>query len=488
MAKKYLVPIDLNKNELLNARIQNLASAPSSPVTGQIYFDTNVDKFGIYDGTQWIYMGDVDLSNYVQKTGAESIGGIKTFTSFPVTPSSAPSSDYQAANKKYVDDEITAAGGYNDESAQDAIGGIITDTSTIDFTYNDSTPSITADVLDSPQLEGQDSAYHLNRTNHTGAQAISTVTGLQTALNGKSDTSHTHTASDVTDFDTEVEANTEVAANTAARHTHANKAVLDATTASYTTADETKVDFITVTQAVDLDDIESRVNDLDASVTLQGSWDASSGSFPGSGSAQAGHSYIVSTGGTVDGTVFTANDRIVAILDDASTSTYTGNWLKLDYTDAVLSVNGETGAVTITTGDITEDTDANFVTDAEKTAVGNLSGTNTGDEATASTTVSGISELATVTETNAKTATDRVVTPAGLVSFTRKYTGLIGDGSATDIAVTHGLGTQYVTAQVYEESSGDQVETEVTLTSGTQTTFTFATAPTTNQYRVVITG
>ena len=35
---------------------------------------------------------------------AESINGVKTFGSFPVTPSSAPTTDYQVANKKYVDD------------------------------------------------------------------------------------------------------------------------------------------------------------------------------------------------------------------------------------------------------------------------------------------------------------------------------------------------------------------------------------------------
>lgn len=38
-----------------------------------------------------------------------------------------------------------------------------------------------------------------------------------------------------------VSANTDVAANTAARHTHANKAVLDSTTASFTTAEESKL-------------------------------------------------------------------------------------------------------------------------------------------------------------------------------------------------------------------------------------------------------
>ena len=42
--------------------------------------------------------------SYVSLTGDESIDGVKTFTSFPVTPSSAPTSDYQTANKKYVDD------------------------------------------------------------------------------------------------------------------------------------------------------------------------------------------------------------------------------------------------------------------------------------------------------------------------------------------------------------------------------------------------
>lgn len=42
-------------------------------------------------------------SGAVALTGDETIAGIKTFSSFPITPSSAPTTDYQAANKKYVD-------------------------------------------------------------------------------------------------------------------------------------------------------------------------------------------------------------------------------------------------------------------------------------------------------------------------------------------------------------------------------------------------
>ena len=54
---------------------------------------------------------------YVALTGDQTISGTKTFSSFPVTPSAAPSSDYQVANKKYVDDN--AAGGGIPEAPED---------------------------------------------------------------------------------------------------------------------------------------------------------------------------------------------------------------------------------------------------------------------------------------------------------------------------------------------------------------------------------
>jgi len=43
-------------------------------------------------------------SGHVDTTGNESISGVKTFGSFPVTPSAAPTTDYQVANKKFVED------------------------------------------------------------------------------------------------------------------------------------------------------------------------------------------------------------------------------------------------------------------------------------------------------------------------------------------------------------------------------------------------
>lgn len=50
---KYLSNIDLQKNELQNAKIQALATDPSSPAAGQIYFNTAVGRVKVYDGTAW---------------------------------------------------------------------------------------------------------------------------------------------------------------------------------------------------------------------------------------------------------------------------------------------------------------------------------------------------------------------------------------------------------------------------------------------------
>lgn len=59
-------------------------------------------------------------TNTMALTGNQTVAGIKTFSSFPISPSSAPSADYEMANKKYVDDVAFAGVGAATESAPGA--------------------------------------------------------------------------------------------------------------------------------------------------------------------------------------------------------------------------------------------------------------------------------------------------------------------------------------------------------------------------------
>ncbi len=109
-----------------------------------------------------------------------------------------------------------------------------------------------------------------------------------------------------------------------------------------------------------------KLNGLDSALVLAGTWDASSGTFPGGGTAQAGYTYLISVAGTVDGVVFGLKDRITAIVDNASTSVYAGNWFHEDYTDVSFSseVNASDAKTTPVDADLFGilDSAASFIT------------------------------------------------------------------------------------------------------------------------------
>lgn len=78
-----------------------------------------------------------------------------------------------------------------------------------------------------------------------------------------------------------------------------------------------------------------------------------------------------------------------------------------------------------------------------------------------------------------------VTTPSTVV---RKYSTSIGNGSSTSIAVTHSLNTKDITWSLRQNSDDAFVITDGVATDANTLTLTFATAPSLNQYRVVVHG
>lgn len=71
MSREFLTNINLNKNELQNAAIQNLTTAPSSPVSGQIYFDLTLKTLRQWDGVKWLdYVTANGGNEYITSVGS----------------------------------------------------------------------------------------------------------------------------------------------------------------------------------------------------------------------------------------------------------------------------------------------------------------------------------------------------------------------------------------------------------------------------------
>lgn len=80
-----------------------ITQSPSAP-----HFTISSPSYAATDGL--VRIGDEFRTDptVVRTSGDQIIDGVKNFSAFPQTPESAPGQDYDTANKKYVDDQVSA--------------------------------------------------------------------------------------------------------------------------------------------------------------------------------------------------------------------------------------------------------------------------------------------------------------------------------------------------------------------------------------------
>jgi len=119
MARKFLTAVDFSKNEIQNAVLQVLASAPSTPSPGQIYYNSTSGRVEFRNASAWI-----DSTARANHTGTQTASTISDFNtavqtsrldqmsaptasvslnSQKITGLATPTADTDAATKGYVD-------------------------------------------------------------------------------------------------------------------------------------------------------------------------------------------------------------------------------------------------------------------------------------------------------------------------------------------------------------------------------------------------
>ncbi len=395
MAMKFVTNLDLNKNELQNARVQNLATAPGSPVEGQIYYDTGDYTIYFRNASAWINIAG-DISGVTAGTGLSG-GGTSGVVSIALANTAVTAAAYGSATAVAtftVDAQgrLTAAANATiaipstavtdfTEAVQDVAGAAIAGTANeITVTYNDGAGTITLSQPDDVTVGG-----------------VLTVTG-NLVVNGTTTTVNSTT----TTVDDPI----------------------------FTLGGDT---------APSSDDnkdrgIEFRYHTGSAAKVGYFGYDDSTGYF----------TYIPDATNNTE--VFSGTQGTISVLAYNIGA------------NAVLS--GTTLGSTIVTSSLT--------------AVGTIA---TG---TWAATDVAVAHGGTGASTAAAARTN--------LGATTKVTGTIGDGSATAIAVTHSLGTDDVVVEVYDASNKETVICDVDRTSTDAVTLTFASAPASNAYKVVIIG
>lgn len=189
MAKKFLVPIDLQKNSLLNATLHPSGTTPSSPVAGQVWFDSNVGQnvLKVYNGTSWITLADAASAGVTSLTG--------TSNEIEVSASSG-------AVTIGLPDNVTIGGALT-VTGDLTVNGTTTTLNTTDLVVEDNIIVLNSNVTGSPTLNA---GIEVERGTSTNSSLIWDETadkwkaGLAGSETEISLAGHTHASTDITDW------------------------------------------------------------------------------------------------------------------------------------------------------------------------------------------------------------------------------------------------------------------------------------------------
>jgi hypothetical protein len=476
MARKFLVSVDLNKNELLNARIQNLGAAPSSPVSGQIYYDTSNSTMYYYNGLSspdgpWMPMsGSTEVVQDI--IGASVLAGTALTSTYndtagtttlrlndtAVTPGSYGSSTAIPTFTVDAQGRLTAAGTVAlatqlDLGADNAHGGYKLDllTDTVKFVGG----------------EGIDTAYATDGTLHT-----ITVAGEDATSSNKGIASF-----DSTDF-------TATAGNITLNAERVQDIVGDMIVAPNT---ENGI-------VVTYDDTAAKLNFDVADFDVQ-----LSGDVVGTATVTNLASINIST---------TIQPNSVALGSD-TTGAYISTVAGTANEITVAGSGGETAAITIGLPDDVTITN-NLTVGGNLNVTGTINSVNTtqvnivdnkinlNTDFTGTPTVDAGIRVERGTSADVEVLWNETNDQWTLTNDGTNYHEIVrkwkSDITTTEVApytftATHNLGTRDVTVAVYANSAPyGEVEVDVDHTSVNVVTLTFAAAPTAGAYRVVITG